>query len=92
MDFVHGQLATGKKSRVLTVVGTVSRFSPVLDPRLRYRGEDVVAMLEQNGQRVHRSLQRPFLREVPVRALLNNSRRKLSPKLIMPAFAAQYIE
>lgn len=31
MDFVHGQLATGRKIRVLTVVDTFSRFSPVLD-------------------------------------------------------------
>jgi putative transposase len=32
MDFVHDQLATGKKVRVLTVVDTFSRFSPVIDP------------------------------------------------------------
>ena len=31
MDFVHDQLATGQKIRVLTVVDTFSRFSPVLD-------------------------------------------------------------
>ncbi len=31
MDFVHDQLATGKKIRVLTVVDTYSRFSPVID-------------------------------------------------------------
>ena len=47
MDFVHDQLATGKKIRVLTVVDTFSRFSPVLDPRFSYRGEDVVASLEK---------------------------------------------
>ena len=29
MDFVHDQLATGKKLRILTVVDTFSRFSPV---------------------------------------------------------------
>ena len=46
MDFVHDQLATGRKIRVLTVVDTFSRFSPVLDPRLSYRGEDVVQTLE----------------------------------------------
>jgi putative transposase len=28
MDFVHDQLATGQKIRVLTVVGTFNRFSP----------------------------------------------------------------
>lgn len=47
MDFVHDQLATGKKLRVLTVVDTFSRFSPIVDPRFSYRAEDVVATLEQ---------------------------------------------
>ena len=47
MDFVHDQLATGQKIRVLTVVDTFSRFSPVIDPRFSYRAEDVVAMLER---------------------------------------------
>jgi len=47
MDFVHDQLATGRKIRVLTVVDTFSRFSPILDPRFSYRAEDVVASLEQ---------------------------------------------
>ena len=47
MDFVHDQLATGKKIRVLTVVDIFSRFSPILDPRFSYRGEDVVQSLEQ---------------------------------------------
>ena len=47
MDFVHDQLATGKKIRVLTVVDTFSRFSPILDPRSSYRGEDVVQSLEK---------------------------------------------
>lgn len=32
MDFVHDQLATGKKLRVLTVIDTFSRYVPVLDP------------------------------------------------------------
>ena len=41
MDFVHDQLATGQKIRVLTVVDTFSRFSPALDPRFSYRAEDV---------------------------------------------------
>ena len=45
MDFVHDQLATGRKIRVLTVVDTFSRFSPVVDQRFSYRGEDVVATL-----------------------------------------------
>jgi putative transposase len=47
MDFVHDQLATGRKIRVLTVVDTFSRFCPVVDPRFSYRGEDVVTALEQ---------------------------------------------
>lgn len=47
MDFVHDQLATGKKIRVLTVVDTFSRFSPIIDPRFSYRAEDLVAALEQ---------------------------------------------
>ncbi|HQA12527.1 IS3 family transposase [Zoogloea sp.] len=47
MDFVHDQLATGKKLRVLTVVDTFSRYVPVLDVRYSYRGEDVVATLDR---------------------------------------------
>ena len=47
MDFVHDQLATGKKIRVLTVVDTFSRYVPVLDARFSYRGEDVVATLDR---------------------------------------------
>ena len=47
MDFVHDQLATGRKLRVLTVVDVFSRFSPILDARFSYRAEDVVLTLEQ---------------------------------------------
>ncbi|WP_441351627.1 IS3 family transposase [Tardiphaga sp. vice278] len=47
MDFVHDQLATGRKIRVLTIVDTFSRFSPAVDPRFSYRGEDVVVTLER---------------------------------------------
>ncbi|MDH6234634.1 hypothetical protein M2281_005252 [Mesorhizobium soli] len=47
MDFVHDQLATGRKIRILTVVDTYSRFSPAVDPRFSYRGEDVVLTLER---------------------------------------------
>lgn len=46
MDFVHDQLATGRKVRVLTIVDTFSRFSPVLEPRFVFRGTDVVEILE----------------------------------------------
>ncbi len=47
MDFVHDQLATGRKLRILTVIDTFSRFVPVLDARFSYRGEDVVQTLER---------------------------------------------
>ena len=47
MDFVHDQLAMGKKLRVLTVVDIFSKFSPVVDPRFSYRAEDVVRTLEK---------------------------------------------
>ena len=47
MDFVHDQLAMGKKIRVLTVVDIFSKFSPVVDPRLSYSAEDVVKTMER---------------------------------------------
>lgn len=47
MDFVHDQLATVRKIRILTIVDTISRFSPAVDPRFSYRGEDVVQTLER---------------------------------------------
>jgi putative transposase len=47
MDFVHDQLATGRKLRVLTIVDTWSRFSPAVDPRFSYRAGDVVATLDR---------------------------------------------
>src|ERR1700751_304721 len=47
MDFVHDQLATGRKLRVLTIVDTFSRFSPALEPRYTFRGIDVVEVLER---------------------------------------------
>jgi putative transposase len=46
-DFVHDQLATGRKIRILTVVDTFSRYVPVLDARFSYKGEDVVATLDR---------------------------------------------
>ena len=52
MDFVHDQLATGRKLRILTVVDTFSRLSPVVDLRFSYRGEDVVATLDKACGRV----------------------------------------
>ena len=47
MDFVHDQLATGRKIRILTVVDTFTRFSPIIDPRFSYRGPDVVMKLDE---------------------------------------------
>ncbi|WP_416365316.1 IS3 family transposase [Sphingobium sp. JS3065] len=52
MDFVHDQLATGRKLRILTVVDTFSRFSPVIDARFSYRGEDVVATLDRTCRKM----------------------------------------
>jgi putative transposase len=52
MDFVHDQLSTGRKLRVLTIVDTFSRFSPALEPRFTFRGADVVEVLERVGRQV----------------------------------------
>jgi putative transposase len=52
MDFVHDQLASGRKLRVLTIVDTFSRFSPALEPRFSFRGTDVVEVLERVGREV----------------------------------------
>jgi putative transposase len=41
MDFIHDQLETDKKLRILTVVDTHSRYCPATDARFTYRGEDV---------------------------------------------------
>ena len=46
MDFVHDQLATGRKLRVLTILDIFSRFSPALEPRFSFSGADVVKVLE----------------------------------------------
>ena len=37
----------GLQLRILTVVDTFSRFSPMIDARFNYKGEDVVRTLEQ---------------------------------------------
>jgi putative transposase len=52
MDFVHYQLAIGRKLRILTIVDTFSRFSPALEPRFTFRGADVVEVLERVGRQV----------------------------------------
>lgn len=48
MDFVHNQLATGRKIRILKV----SEILPVIDPCFSYRGEDVVVTLVRVCRRV----------------------------------------
>jgi putative transposase len=52
MDFVHDQLATGRKLRVLTIVDTFSRYSPAIEPRFNFRGADVVQILEDVGRQL----------------------------------------
>ena len=52
MDFVHDQLSTSRKLHILTIVDTFSRYSPAIDPRFSYRGEDVVNTLEQVCRRI----------------------------------------
>jgi putative transposase len=47
MDFVHDQLATGRRIRVLTIIDTFSRYLPALEPRFSFRGTDVVDVLER---------------------------------------------
>jgi len=51
MDFVHDQLDTGRKLRVLTIVDTFTRFSPALEPRFIFRGA-AVEVLERVGRQV----------------------------------------
>jgi putative transposase len=45
MDFVHDQLATGRKIRILTVVDTFTRIAPIIDPKFSYKAEDVIEAL-----------------------------------------------
>jgi putative transposase len=52
MDFVHDQLATGRKLRVLTIVDTFSRFSPAVEARFNFRGADVVEVLDRLAKTV----------------------------------------
>jgi putative transposase len=47
MDFVHDQLAMGRKTKILTLVDIFSQFSSVGGPRLSYRVVDVVRTLER---------------------------------------------
>ena len=47
MDFVHDQLATGSKLRILTVIDPFSRFSPAVVPWFSFRAPDVIAVLDR---------------------------------------------
>lgn len=63
IDFVHDQLVTGSKLRILTIVDTFSRFSPATDPRFSYRGEDVVRTLARMCRQNNLSMsEQPALR------------------------------
>lgn len=52
MDFVHDQLVTGTKIRVLTIVDTFSRYAPAIVPRLRFRAPDLMEVLERVGAEI----------------------------------------
>lgn len=47
MDFVHDTLADGRPFRILTVVDTWSRCSPVLEAGFRMSGETVGHALDR---------------------------------------------
>lgn len=47
MDFLHDQLATGRKLRVLTIVDTYTRYSPAIVPRFSFRAADVIMVLDE---------------------------------------------
>jgi putative transposase len=53
MDFVHDQLAAGRKLRASRADDrrTFSRFSPALEPRFSFRGGDAVEVLERGRAR-----------------------------------------
>jgi len=42
----------GGKLRVLTIIGTFSRYSPAIEPRFTFGGADVVEILEEVGRQV----------------------------------------
>ena len=52
MDFVHDQLATGTKIRVLMIVDTFSRYAPAIVPRFAFRAPDVIEVLERAGAEI----------------------------------------
>lgn len=52
MELVHDQLATAPKLRVPTIVDTISRYAPAVEPRFNFRAADVVEVLERVGREV----------------------------------------
>ena len=52
MDFVHDQTYDGGQLRILTVIGTHSRFVPAIDVRRSYKGADLVTTLERVCRKV----------------------------------------
>ncbi|MGY4183081.1 hypothetical protein ACVIHH_008372 [Bradyrhizobium sp. USDA 4518] len=83
MDFVHDQLATGisfaySRSSILT-----SRFSPALQPRFTFRGNDVVL------ERAHEEVGFPasIRAASPCRAILTCGHTSAAPVLAKFAFA-----
>lgn len=47
MDFVHDQLFDGRPFRILTVIDQWSREAEIVEPRFRFRGQDVAELLER---------------------------------------------
>ena len=64
MDFVHDQLASRRKLRVLTIVDTFSRFSAALEPRFIFRRANVMDVLGRVGRKMD-SRQRSGSTKVP---------------------------
>lgn len=48
MDFLSGQFIYRREYRIMTMVDAHSNFSPTIDARLRYTGEDVVAIITRD--------------------------------------------
>ena len=46
MDFVHDQMLDGRPFRMLTLIDQFSRQSPIVEPRLSFRGSDVAEVLD----------------------------------------------
>jgi hypothetical protein len=75
MDFVHDTLADGRPFRVLTVVDTWNRHSPVLKVGFRMSGETVGQALDRalNGGSDHAPLRSIMARN------FNHGRSKIGP-------------